>query len=164
MAPQLHASDLDDLAQQSADDALVAVLAKLADFRGESRFTTWVYKFALYETAVQVRRRAWQEREQPIAPESWEQVASRDLAPDDRAAQGEFLDALRVAIGDALSPHQREIIVAITLQGVPIDVLAEQLETTRGAVYKTLHDARRKLRAALAVDGFDLSEIGTGTR
>jgi RNA polymerase sigma-70 factor (ECF subfamily) len=163
-APHLRAGDLDDLAQQSADDALVAVLAKLADFRGESRFTTWVYKFALYETAVQVRRRAWREREQPIEPERWEQIACRDLAPDDQAADRELLDALRLAIDQALSPHQREIVVAITLDGVPIDVLAEQLETTRGAVYKTLHDARRKLRLALAAGGFDVSEIGVGTR
>jgi len=160
--PDLANGDFDDLAQQSAADALVAVLAKLDDFRGESRFTTWVYKFALYETAVQVRRRAWQERERSIEPEAWEQIACRRLAPEDQAAEGELLAALRSAIGEALSPHQREILVAITLNGVPIDVLAERLETTRGALYKTLHDARKKLRRRLAEEGFDISEIGAG--
>jgi RNA polymerase sigma-70 factor (ECF subfamily) len=160
MNTDLARGDFEDLAQQSADDALVAVLAKLDDFRGESRFTTWVYKFALYETAVQIRRRAWQEREQSIDPEAWEQIACRRLTPDDQAAEGELLAALRLAIGEDLSPHQREILVAITLNGVPIDVLAERLETTRGALYKTLHDARKKLRRRLAAEGFDISEIG----
>jgi len=161
--PALGSGDFADLAQQSAADALVAVLAKLGDFRGESRFTTWAYKFALYETAVQARRHAWRARELPIEPEKWEQIACLRLAPGDQVADSELLEALQVAIATALSPHQREVLVAITLQGVPIDVLAERLDTTRGALYKTLHDARRKLRSKLADDGFDLSDVGAST-
>jgi RNA polymerase sigma-70 factor (ECF subfamily) len=160
--PYLRGGDHDDLAQQAADDALVAVLAKLADFRGESRFTTWVYKFALYEAAVKLRRRAWQDRELPLEPDSWPDIASRALSPEEHAAESEFLGALRDAINDALSAHQREVLVAITLNGVPIDVLAERLNTTRGALYKTLHDARRKLRARLAADGLDLASNDGG--
>lgn len=157
MLPYLRGGDHDDLAQQAADDALVAVLAKLTDFRGESRFTTWVYKFALYEAAVKLRRRAWQDRELPLEPESWPQIASRSLSPQDHAAENELLGALRDAINDRLSAHQREVLVAITLNGVPIDVLSERLNTTRGALYKTLHDARRKLRAELAAQGLDVT-------
>jgi RNA polymerase sigma-70 factor (ECF subfamily) len=160
--PYLRGGDHDDLAQQSADDALVAVLAKLADFRGESRFTTWVYKFALYEAAVKLRRRAWQDRELPLEPDSWPDIASRALSPEEHAAESELLGALRDAINEALSAHQREVLVAITLNGVPIDVLAERLNTTRGALYKTLHDARRKLRARLAADGLDLMSNDAG--
>jgi RNA polymerase sigma-70 factor (ECF subfamily) len=160
--PYLRGGDHDDLAQQSADDALVAVLAKLAEFRGESRFTTWVYKFALYEAAVKLRRRAWQDRELPLEPDSWPDIASRALSPDEHAAESELLAALRDAINGALSAHQREVLVAITLNGVPIDVLAERLNTTRGALYKTLHDARRKLRARLAADGLDLTSNDAG--
>jgi RNA polymerase sigma-70 factor (ECF subfamily) len=160
--PYLRGGDHDDLAQQAADDALVAVLAKLADFRGESRFTTWVYKFALYEAAVKLRRRAWQDRELPLEPDSWPDIASRALSPEEHAAESELLGALRDAINDALSAHQREVLVAITLNGVPIDVLAERLNTTRGALYKTLHDARRKLRARLAADGLDLASNDGG--
>jgi RNA polymerase sigma-70 factor, ECF subfamily len=158
----LRGGDHDDLAQQAADDALVAVLAKLADFRGESRFTTWVYKFALYEAAVKLRRRAWQDRELPLEPDSWPDIASRALSPEEHAAESELLGALRDAINDALSAHQREVLVAITLNGVPIDVLAERLNTTRGALYKTLHDARRKLRARLAADGLDVTSNDEG--
>jgi RNA polymerase sigma-70 factor (ECF subfamily) len=156
----LRGGDHDDLAQQAADDALVAVLAKLGDFRGDSRFTTWAYKFALYEAAVKLRRRAWQERELPLESEGWSVIAATDASPADQAAERELLDALQTAIAEALSGHQREVLVAITLNGVPIDVLAERLNTTRGALYKTLHDARKKLRRRLAADGFDIGGQG----
>ncbi|HWI09085.1 MAG TPA: sigma-70 family RNA polymerase sigma factor [Solirubrobacteraceae bacterium] len=155
--PYLRGGDHDDLAQQAADDALVAVLAKVDDFRGDSRFTTWAYKFALYEAAVKLRRRAWQERELPLGPQAWPHVASRALSPHEQAVGSELLGALREAIDCALSEHQREVLVAVTLNGVPIDVLAERLNTTRGALYKTLHDARRKLRSRLAAAGLDLT-------
>jgi RNA polymerase sigma-70 factor (ECF subfamily) len=160
--PNLRGGDYDDLAQQSADDALVAVLAKLKDFRGDSRFTTWAYKFALYEAAVKLRRRAWQDRELPLDPGSWDQIASAAPSPEQRGEEAELLAAVQRAIGETLSVHQREVLVAITLNGVPIDVLAERLNTTRGALYKTLHDARRKLRRRLATDGFDLTDTGRG--
>jgi RNA polymerase sigma-70 factor (ECF subfamily) len=154
--PHLRGGDHDDLAQQAADDALVAVLAKLGDFRGDSRFTTWAYKFALYEAAVKLRRRAWQGRELPLEPDSWSLIAAGGASPAEHAAEGELLAALQTAIAEELSAHQREVLVAITLNGVPIDVLAERLNTTRGALYKTLHDARKKLRRRLAADGFEL--------
>jgi len=159
--PHLRGDDYDDLAHQCADDALVAVLGKLDDFRGESRFTTWVYKFALFEAAVKVRRRAWQGREIPLEDEAWARLEARESrAP---AGQGEARDevaALPAAIEEVLSPRQREVLVAVALNEVPIDVLAERLETTRGALYKSLHDARRKLRAALAEDGYDVATLG----
>jgi RNA polymerase sigma-70 factor (ECF subfamily) len=154
----LRGGDHDDLAQQAADDALVAILRKLGDFRGESRFTTWAYKFALLEAAVKLRRRGWQDRELPLEPDAWPDFASRSLSPHAQVAEGELLAALRDAIAAHLSAHQREVLVAVTLNGVPIDVLAERLNTTRGALYKTLHDARRKLRAALAAQGFDVAD------
>jgi RNA polymerase sigma-70 factor (ECF subfamily) len=155
--PHLRGGDHDDIAQQAAADAVVAVLAKLDGFRGESRFTTWAYKFALYEASVKLRRRAWQDRELPLEPETWPDIASRTLSPHEQAAESELLGALREAIRDALSSHQREVLVAITLNDVPIDVLAERLNTTRGALYKTLHDARKKLRARLAEQGLSVA-------
>ena len=140
----------DDLAQQSADDALVSVLRRLPDFRGDSRFTTWAYKFALLEAGVKVRRRAWQGREVQLEPEHWELIPRGGATPQEDLETAELLADLRDAIERDLSPHQRQVLVAVTLQDVPIDVLAERLDTTRGALYKTIHDARRKLRAALA--------------
>jgi RNA polymerase sigma-70 factor (ECF subfamily) len=99
---------------------------------------------------VRLRRRAWQDRELPLEPDGWPNIATRALSPHERAVESELLGALRDAIADALTAHQREVLVAITLNDVPIDVLAQRLNTTRGALYKTLHDARRKLRARLA--------------
>lgn len=147
--PHLRGNELDDIALEAADDALMSVLARLDDFRGESRFTTWVYKFALLEAAVKLRRRAWQGREVPLEPESWSLFGSDALEPDEQAEQSELLQAVQNGINEVLTPHQRRVLVALALNGVPIDVLAERLNTTRGALYKTLHDARRKLREHL---------------
>ena len=149
----LRGNDFDDLAHQSADDALVAVLAKLSDYRGESRFTTWAYKFALLEAAVKVRRRAWQGREIPLEEEAWSGFSDRGTSAQQSAEDSELLLALREEIELTLSARQREILVAVALNDVPIDVLADRLGTTRGALYKSLHDARSKLRAALAERG-----------
>jgi RNA polymerase sigma-70 factor (ECF subfamily) len=154
--PHLRGELLDDLAVQSADDALVAVLAKLDDFRGDSRFTTWAYKFALLEAAVRLRRLAWQGREVPLESESWERLAATGSSPERDVEVRELLGALRAAIDEQLSERQRHVLVSTTIAGVPIDVLAERLDTTRGALYKTLHDARQKLRRHLAEQGFDV--------
>jgi RNA polymerase sigma-70 factor (ECF subfamily) len=143
---------VEDLAVQSADDALSAILGKLDDYRFESRFTTWAYKFAILEAAVRTRRRAWQDRELPVKPDAWATFPSRALEPAEHLEQRERLTAIIDAIRTKLSPHQREVLSALVLADVPIDVLAERLGTTRGALYKTLHDARRKLRAAIGED------------
>ena len=140
---------LEDLAVQSADDALNAIIAKLDDYRFESRFTTWAYKFAILEAAVRSRRKAWQEHELPIEPQAWSLLATRAPEPVEDIETRERLRAITAAIRNELSPHQREVLSAVVLADIPIDVLAQRLSTTRGALYKTLHDARRKLRAAI---------------
>jgi RNA polymerase sigma-70 factor (ECF subfamily) len=144
--------ELDDLTVQAADDALVAVLARLDTFRGASRFTTWAYKFAIYQTSVALRRRAWRDREVLLEPRSWSFLPDRSEQPAEHAEVAEVLAAVREGIA-GLSPHQRHVLVALTVNDVPIDVLADRLGTTRGALYKTLHDARRKLRTHLAERG-----------
>jgi RNA polymerase sigma-70 factor (ECF subfamily) len=158
--PHLRGDDFDDLAMQSADDALVAVLAKLDGYRGDSKFTTWAYKFALLEAAVKLRRRAWQGRELPLQPEAWRLLPTGRPSPQGSAEQSELFDELQKAISNELTPHQREVLVATTLNGVPIDVLAARLNTTRGALYKTLHDSRHKLRVHLAARGMSIGEEG----
>jgi RNA polymerase sigma-70 factor, ECF subfamily len=156
--PHLRGDDFDDLAHQAAGDALIAVLGKLDDFRGESRFTTWAYKFALLEAAVTLRRRAWQGRELPVEPEHWSVVAGTESTPAVGLEQRELLGHVEAAIKRDLSPHQREVLLAVAVNGVPIDVMAERLNTTRGALYKTIHDARKKLRASLESAGLDLKD------
>ncbi|HEX5193736.1 MAG TPA: sigma-70 family RNA polymerase sigma factor [Solirubrobacteraceae bacterium] len=159
--PRLDRGELDDLALQSADDALVAVLAKLDRFNGASRFTTWAYKFAVLEASVKARRRAWQARELPLEPERWPQIPDERASPPADAEQRELLVAVRRAMDAELTSHQREVLVAVALNDVPIDVLSQRLGTTRGALYKTIHDARRKLRRRLEADGYALDPVTT---
>jgi len=147
----VRGEELDDVAMQAADDALMAVLSKLDRFRGESRFTTWAYKFALLEAGVRLRRRAWQDREVVLEPDAWIAFADRGSIQAELESS-ELLGHLKAAIDSGLTPHQRRVFVALALNEVPIDVLSERLGTTRGALYKTLHDARRKLRAELAAN------------
>jgi RNA polymerase sigma-70 factor, ECF subfamily len=157
--PHLRGNDLDDIANQAADDALVSILARLDTFRGASRFTTWAYKFGLLEAAVKLRRRAWQGREVPLEPDTWGLFSSAGIEPDESVEQNELLETLQQAIGEVLTPHQRRVLVALALNGVPIDVLAERLNTNRNALYKTLHDARRKLRDHLDAQGLSLENL-----
>jgi RNA polymerase sigma-70 factor (ECF subfamily) len=152
--------EFQDLATQAADDAVVAILAKLDTFRGASRFTTWAYKFVLLEAGVKARRRAWHGREVALDEQSWPVLAGSPHTAQDALEEIELLRAIRDAVQTALTPRQREVFSALALNGVPIDVLAERLGTTRGALYKSLHDARRKLRSALAEAGHVLPDDG----
>jgi RNA polymerase sigma-70 factor (ECF subfamily) len=158
LLPHVSGQELEDLATQAADDAMAAILAKLDTFRGASRFTTWAYKFVLLEAGVKARRRAWQGREVALEDESWRRLAAATPTAQQTVEETELLHAIAQAMETALTPHQREIFSALALNEVPIDVLAERLTTTRGALYKTLHDARRKLRRTLADAGHELHD------
>jgi RNA polymerase sigma-70 factor (ECF subfamily) len=151
--PQVSGAELDDLAQEAADDAAVSVLRRLGDFRGESSFRTWAYKFALLEASVKVRRRAWRDREVTLEPEHWEDFPHVGPQPDDDAENAALFEVVREGIRTALTPKQRQVLVAVVLEGVPIDVLAERLDSNRNALYKMLHDARRRLRAHVEASG-----------
>jgi RNA polymerase sigma-70 factor (ECF subfamily) len=152
--PALSGPELDDIAHQCADDAVVNVLARVGDFRGLSRFTTWAYKFVIFEVSSKVARHAWQ-RHPPSAEELAPERIPDALAPKpgERAERREQLGALARAIAEDLTPRQREVFVAVALNEVAIDVVALQLGSNRNAVYKNLFDARRRLRASLAAAG-----------
>jgi RNA polymerase sigma-70 factor (ECF subfamily) len=156
----VRGEELEDIAMQAANDAMMAVLAKLDDYRGESRFTTWAYKFALLEAGVKLRRRAWQGREVVLQPEVWPTFADAGSSAQERIERTEVIESLRRAMDTVLTPHQREVFSALALNEVPIDVLAERLDTSRGALYKTLHDARRKLRDELSAAGLAVAAGG----
>jgi RNA polymerase sigma-70 factor (ECF subfamily) len=149
--PDTVRAEADDLCQQAADDALAAVVAKIDTFRGDSRFTTWAYKFAIFEISTRLRRHAWRGRRVELEDEAWNQLE----APDDSAPEKrQVLRLVREGMDTALSERQRLVFNAVVLQEIPIDVLAERLDTTRGAIYKQLHDARRKLRRHVEAGGY----------
>jgi RNA polymerase sigma-70 factor, ECF subfamily len=146
--------ELDDLAHQAAADALVAIRRKLATFRGESRFTTWAYKFVIFEVSTKVGRHFW------CVPRGWMDVEDWSRLPDrfglDPARESEWHDlvaALGRAVDEVLTDRQRRAFVAVVLNGIPADALTHELGTSRNAIYKTLYDARRKLRAQLVAAG-----------
>jgi RNA polymerase sigma-70 factor, ECF subfamily len=145
--------EFDDLAEQAAHDALVNVLTRLDNFRGLSRFTTWAYKFVIFEVSGKVARHSWRRH-----PPSREELVLEELPdslaphPGDRVEQHEQLKALSAAIA-RLTERQREVFVAIALNEMPIDVLAVRLRTNRNAIYKNLFDARRNLRTSMVAAG-----------
>jgi RNA polymerase sigma-70 factor (ECF subfamily) len=151
--PEIGGAELDDLCSQAADDATVAVTRKLDGYRGASRFSTWAYAFAVYEISVKLRRHAWRGRTIPTADDDavWERLTASTTARQVESV--DLLRALRLAVSEELSPRQRAVFVAIALNDVDIDVVAGELHSSRGAVYKVLHDARQKLRRRLDRDG-----------
>jgi RNA polymerase sigma-70 factor, ECF subfamily len=155
--PQLAVSgpELDDLAHQAAADAVVAVVRKVAEFRGESRFTTWACKFAIFEVSSKIGRHFWQRPTASIDDADWDRLPDRfGLDPAEEAEWRDVVTALRRAVEAELTDHQRRIFVALVMNGVPLDALVVDLGSNRNAIYKALFDARRKLRAALVTQGY----------
>ena len=159
---QVRGPELDDLAQQAADDALMAIKAKVADFRGESRFTTWAYRFVMFEVSTKMGRHFWRNRPQAMDQESWERLPDPfPVLPQQRLEQLELLAELLRAIEEDLTVLQRRVFVAVALNDVPMDAFARELGSNRNAVYKTLFDARRKLRTSLEAAGYALPSSAT---
>jgi RNA polymerase sigma-70 factor (ECF subfamily) len=134
---------------------MLAILGKLDTFRGESQFTTWAYKFVMFEVSAKIGRHFWQRPSVPMEAEDWERLpAAFGFDPASLSDSRELLAVLRRAVDQELTEHQRRIFVALVLNGVPLDALAVELGSNRNAIYKTMFDARGKLRAALAAKGY----------
>ncbi len=151
--------EIDDLANQAADDAFVAVTAKLEQFRGESRFTTWAYRFVVLEVSAKLGRHFWMRPDVRLDSGEWEQLPDRfGIAPDEQAERRELIELVNRVVREQMTEHQRKVFVALVIQQVPLDALVEQLGSSRNAIYKVMFDARRKLRAA-----FDAYQMMGGT-
>src|ERR1700758_4509391 len=152
---QLTGPEVEDLAYQAAADALMAITGKLGQFRGESRFTTWAYKFVIFEVSAKIGRHFWRRPDAPLDAEDWDRLPDRfGFEPAGESEWRDLLAALRRAVDTELTARQREVFVAIVVNEVPLDALAVRLGSNRNAIYKTMFDARRKLRAALAANGY----------
>lgn len=150
--PPLPRAELDDIAVEAADDAVVAVLAHLDDFRGASRFTTWACQFALTEVSAAMRKRS-RLREVPVEPEVIVVLGGTEASVERELEQAELLRYVCAAVNELLSERQRELLLALAIDGDSPERLAVEFGTTVGALYKGLHDARRKLRAHLHAGG-----------
>ncbi|MGW2506792.1 RNA polymerase sigma factor [Streptomyces sp. NPDC001588] len=150
----------DDLAHQAAADALLAITRKIGQFRGESKFTTWAFKFVVFEVSTKLGRHFWRTPGVTLDNEEWERLPDRfGLDPGAETEARELLADLRAAVDEVLTDHQRRVFVALVVNGVPLDALVDRLGTNRNAVYKTMFDARSRLRARLT----DLGYLPTST-
>ena len=142
----------DDIINQAADEAMISLLGKLDTFEGRSRFTTWAYKFGILQAAVEVNRSMWRHRDVPL--DDVHEPLATGASPEQFSEAADFSSAVGAAIEQTLTDHQRRVVLALLVDDVPIDVLAERLGTSRNTLYKTLHDARKRLRAHLTAAGF----------
>ena len=157
-------------AEDCAQDALLAVTNHLSDFRGDSKFTTWVYKFAINTAMMAARRERWKavSLDDFTSPEETRnflerlvQDPSEGSAPELSAMQMEVQGVLQEVIEHDLSEKQRHVLVMMLIHDVPLDEVVRYLGTNRNAVYKLLHDARLKLKTGLQLRGFEVSETLT---
>lgn len=156
--------ELTDVAYQAADDAMVAILAKMDRFRGESRFITWAYRFVILEVSSKLGRHYW--RNPPVALDAgqWERFPDRfGIDPVRHVEAADVLAEVRRVVDQELTAHQRRVFVAIVVDEIPLDALAAKLGLERNAVYKVIFDARRKIRRALVANGY-LEEPGVEQR
>jgi RNA polymerase sigma-70 factor, ECF subfamily len=152
---RISGPELDDLAHQAAADAVLAVIAKLGEFRGESRFTTWAYKFVVFEVSGKIGRHFWCRPATALEAGDWERLPDRfSLDPARESERRDLIRALQQAVEQELTEHQRHVFTALVVDDVPLDALAAKLGTSRNALYKTMFDARRKLRASLVAHGY----------
>lgn len=157
--------ELDDLAHQATGDAMLAILAKLGTFRGESRFTTWAYRFVVLEVSHKLGRHYWRTAPQALDEEQWDSLPDRlGVDPHQHAEARQLASVVRRAVDETLTEHQRAVFVAVVLEGVPLDALCARDGVSRSAVYKTVFDARRKIRAALVANGYLPSSPEKGDR
>lgn len=147
--------ELDDIAYQAAADAVLAVTRKIGRFRGESRFTTWAFRFVVLEVSSKIGRHFWRDPDVSLAEEDWDRLPDRfGFEPSAESEWRDLTGALRKAVDADLTERQRRIFVAIVLNEIPLDALVVEFATSRNAIYKTLFDARRKLRANLVANGY----------
>jgi RNA polymerase sigma-70 factor, ECF subfamily len=147
--------ELDDLACRAAADTLMAITGKLGQFRGESRFTTWAYKFAIFEVSGKIGRHFWRNPGVPLHAEDWDRLPDRfGFDPSREAEWRGLLGVLYWAVYEVLTARQRVVFVTIALNEVPLDTLVVEPASNRNALYKVLFDARRKLRSVLVANGY----------
>lgn len=164
---RLARDEILQLAEDCAQDALIAVMNHLSEFRGDSKFTTWAYKFAINIALMTARRERWKGisldqlsfADDGSLAEWVMRHKSPGLTPDQSAIQSEIRENIREVIEQDLTDKQRRVLIMMVFNEVPMDEVARRLDTNRNAIYKMLHDARRKLKNRLQARGFEVGEI-----
>jgi RNA polymerase sigma-70 factor (ECF subfamily) len=149
-------TDLDALSEDFAQEALMKILKSLDTFRGESRFTTWAQKIAIHVAFTELRRRRWKDISLQDVIETYDGdeytpaiLTDPDVSPEMKVTQSSMLDIVRKLINEELTERQRTALLAVMQAGVPMDQVAKKLGTNRNALYKLIHDTRKRLQRRL---------------
>jgi RNA polymerase sigma-70 factor (ECF subfamily) len=147
--------EVDDLAHQAAADAVLLIMRRLDDFRGESRFTTWAYKFVVFEVSTKLGRHFWRYQSASSQEVDWDLLPDRlGTRPTEAAEFHDLIAAVRAAASTCLTQKQFEVFTAIVVEGIPLDALVTRMGTSRNAIYKVIYDARQKIRKELVNAGY----------
>ncbi len=156
----LASQELQQMAEDLAQDATLRVMDNLHKFRGESRFTTWATKIAIRLAISDLRRARYKDfsldqltADGELLPSTARWSNSPTPTPEKAAERDDVMQKIELALSEALTERQYQALVAVALKGVPMDVLAERMGSNRNALYKLIHDARRKLKAHLEEQG-----------
>lgn len=145
--------DLDDLACQAASDALLVIIGKVRDFRGESRFTTWATRFVVFEVIAKLRQHVRHRSSTSLPPELWEELPAAQASPDIEAEARELARVVLRAVDSHLTAGQRTVLLGLVRGATPA-ALAGELELNANAIHQTMFRARRRLRLHLIAQGY----------
>jgi RNA polymerase sigma-70 factor (ECF subfamily) len=159
-------SDVDAvLIEDFVQDALLKILDNLDTFRGESRFTTWAQKIAVRVAFTELRRHRWRDLSLEAIAEPQgldffpDFLVDPEAPPDQQAVQRLFLESLQRLIATELTDKQRQALVAVRIQGIPLEEVARRMDTNRNALYKLLHDARQRLKSRMEAEGLSPEDV-----
>ena len=165
---QLSMQELGQMAEDLAQDAVLRVLENLDSFRGDSRFTTWATKIAVRVAISDLRRARYRDfrlddltaDDELLPTNALNSIPqSNSLTPESAAERADVMAKIEAALKEALTDRQYQALDAVILRGVPLEVVAEKMGTNRNALYKLVHDARRKLRTYLEAQGLSVDYV-----
>lgn len=164
---EAYSPELEALAQEATQEALLRILDRLETFEGRSKFTTWAYKVAINIALTDLRRKQWQDLslDEILDPQSGDHpgksLVDENISPEQTVEQQELLGRLGEILQEELTSRQLSLMKAVALRGVPMEAVAQKMGVKRNALYKMMHDARLKLKRRMALEGFDLDEVIT---
>jgi RNA polymerase sigma-70 factor (ECF subfamily) len=159
-------SGLNEAAEDFAQEALIKIMGSLDTFRGESQFTTWAQRIAVRTASTELRRKRWrdvslQEVLDRYGTHSGEndRLADEQHTPEELTMRSTMVATVRRFVDDELTDKQREAIVAVMFEGMPQEEAARRMGTNRNALYKLMHDARRRLKKRMEAEGLSAQDV-----
>jgi RNA polymerase sigma-70 factor (ECF subfamily) len=152
--------ELNVLVEDFVQDALIRIIDKIDTFRGESQFTTWAQKIAVRVAYSELRRQRWKDISlEDLLPEDSEGdftpaiLADGTPDPEQQTTQRDMFELVIRLINEELTAKQRQVMMAIMAGGMPLEEVARRMDTNRNALYKLIHDARKRLQLSLEAQG-----------